>query len=123
MKINVKRAREILNGVACSFGNSLEDKMPGTGVPISEMVATNVGLAEEMTRMEESRTFLIRSVDRLPPRDAQIMIRIFGLDGKEPETLVDIGRRLGLSKERIRKIKEDSLTKLRRYVPVNPFDE
>ena len=37
----------------------------------------------------------------------------FGLDGHDPETLEQIGRRLGVSKERVRQIEEAALERMR----------
>jgi RNA polymerase primary sigma factor len=49
----------------------------------------------------------------LSDREAQIIIQYFGLSFEEAQTLEVIGRRLGLTRERIRQIKEKALAKLR----------
>jgi len=49
----------------------------------------------------------------LSDREAQIIIQHFGLSFEEAQTLEVIGRRLGLTRERIRQIKEKALAKLR----------
>ena len=36
----------------------------------------------------------------------------YGIDGNEPQTLEEIGRRLGLTRERVRQIELDSLRRL-----------
>ena len=36
----------------------------------------------------------------------------YGIDGNEPRTLEEIGRRLGLTRERVRQIELDSLRRL-----------
>jgi RNA polymerase nonessential primary-like sigma factor len=38
----------------------------------------------------------------------------FGVAGREPRTLAAIGRDVGMSRERVRQIQEESLTRLRR---------
>jgi len=40
----------------------------------------------------------------------------FGLDGKEPRTLDEVGRKFKVTRERIRQIQELALGKLRRRV-------
>ena len=40
----------------------------------------------------------------------------FGLDGKEPLTLDDVGKKFKVTRERIRQIQEIALNKLRRRV-------
>jgi RNA polymerase primary sigma factor len=46
-------------------------------------------------------------------REAQILSLYFGLDGEEPMTLDQIGARFGLTRERVRQIKEKALHRLR----------
>ena len=52
-------------------------------------------------------------IQRLPEREAQIVSRYFGLGGRHPETLSEIGRSLGVSRERVRAIKDCALARLR----------
>ena len=46
-------------------------------------------------------------------REAEILVLYFGLDGEEPMTLDQIGARFGLTRERVRQIKEKALHRLR----------
>ena len=46
-------------------------------------------------------------------REAEILSLYFGLDGEEPMTLDQIGARFGLTRERVRQIKEKALHRLR----------
>ncbi|MGQ4809894.1 RNA polymerase sigma factor RpoD [Candidatus Entotheonellaceae bacterium PAL068K] len=54
-----------------------------------------------------------RALERLTPRQAEIIRRRFGLHGKPGETLRQIGDNLHLSHERVRQIEAEALTKLR----------
>ena len=60
---------------------------------------------------------LIRELRRilatLAPREAEIIKLYYGLEGKRPHTLEEIGRKFGLSRERARQIKKKALIKLR----------
>ncbi|MBV8479443.1 MAG: RNA polymerase sigma factor RpoD/SigA [Actinobacteria bacterium] len=51
-------------------------------------------------------------LSRLTDREREVVRARFGFDG-EPERLVDIGERLGISAERVRQIEERALAKLR----------
>ncbi len=56
---------------------------------------------------------LASGIHRLPEREADVVSRYFGLDGRRPETLSEIGRSTGVSRERVRTIKDRALTRLR----------
>jgi len=49
----------------------------------------------------------------LKEREARILRLYFGLDGQEPMTLEEIGSLLGITRERVRQIKEKALARLR----------
>ncbi len=53
------------------------------------------------------------ALDSLVGREAKIVSLYFGLDGEEPMTLDQIGMRFGLTRERVRQIKEKALHRLR----------
>lgn len=52
-------------------------------------------------------------LDVLKPRDKRIMEALFGLDGKIPMGLKEVGEEVGISREMVRQIKEKSLKLLR----------
>jgi len=50
----------------------------------------------------------------LDKREKKIIAERFGLDGQEPKILEEIGKSLGVTRERIRQLQQNALTKLRR---------
>jgi len=52
----------------------------------------------------------------LNPRERDIVRLYFGIDGENPHTLEDIGKMMGLSRERVRQLRNRALDKLRNYI-------
>lgn len=55
-------------------------------------------------------------VERLHPRERNILRLRFGLDGGEEKTLEEIGAEFGLTRERIRQVQNEALAKLRQMI-------
>ncbi len=69
----------------------------------------------EKTIMTESLKLEIsRVLSVLPPRDCEIVSYYYGLRGETGLTLEEIGKIFGLTRERVRQIKERSLRRLRK---------
>ena len=60
----------------------------------------------------EEFTILLRMLDSIDERDAHIIRLRFGLTGKEPLTLKEIGQEVGLTRERVRQIQTKALERL-----------
>jgi RNA polymerase primary sigma factor len=70
----------------------------------------------ELLRVKTMRQEIRQHVKCLTPREAEIITMRFGLDGKEPRTLDEVGKKFKVTRERIRQIQEIALGKLRRRV-------
>ncbi len=53
----------------------------------------------------------------LEPRMRQVVERRFGLDGRPPQTLEELGTDLGITRERVRQLENKALRELRRTAP------
>ncbi|HUQ19230.1 MAG TPA: RNA polymerase sigma factor RpoD/SigA [Gemmatimonadaceae bacterium] len=77
-------------------------------------------LPDTTNRTPDEQTFekalseaIEESLAGLKERESKILRLYFGLDGEDPMTLEDIGTLLGITRERVRQIKEKALLKLR----------
>ena len=55
---------------------------------------------------------VMKLLDQMDQREATVLRMRFGLDDEEPKTLKEIGERLGLTRERVRQIESEALSKL-----------
>jgi RNA polymerase primary sigma factor len=85
----------------------------GELINFSDMVADNrMGSPEDRMFQSEELRMLKKLLDSIDEREARILRLRFGLDGSEPLTLKQISDELGLSRERVRQIVDESLTRL-----------
>jgi RNA polymerase primary sigma factor len=68
----------------------------------------------------DERRHLLGRLDRLDDRERIIVSLRFGLDGDDPMTLKEVGRRLGVTREWVRKIEVRAVKKLDGDAPVEP---
>lgn len=62
---------------------------------------------------EDMRGNILHWLDTLNDKQREVLARRFGLLGYEPSTLEDVGREIGLTRERVRQIQVEALRKLR----------
>jgi RNA polymerase primary sigma factor len=80
---------------------------------IERFIADEQGDAEERA-MDNFLSEEIESALRtLPPRDAKVLRLYFGLDGGREHTLEEIGGMLGVTRERVRQLRDRALKRLR----------
>ncbi len=85
----------------------------GELMSMSEMIADQrVGTPTERVFAEEDLRMLRQLLDAIDEREAQVLRLRFGLDGGEPLTLKQISEELNISRERVRQIVDEALTKL-----------
>ncbi len=70
------------------------------------------GKPDECIAQSEEFKLIMRLLDAIDERDARVLKLRFGLEGQEPLTLKQIGREVGLTRERVRQIEVDALRKL-----------
>ena len=85
-------------------------------VPLASLVTYYYRNGEDPARLSEQGEIaacVLALVKRLPRRLGFVIRAYYGLQGKEPQTLQAIGDQLGLTRERVRQLREEALVWLR----------
>ena len=77
-----------------------------------DFVAGDDPLPEERVEVSLRSQALAVALQALPDRERQVLVLRYGLLDQEPKTLEEIGKRLGLTRERVRQIELESLRRL-----------
>ncbi len=110
----IYRIVQVLNSTGESIGSSDEtdeDQMleailedPSGSRPEDALIAV------------EEKLKALRLLNEIDPREADVLRLHYGLGGKKPMSLKEIGKKMGLTRERIRQIRRDALTNLFEYM-------
>jgi RNA polymerase sigma factor (sigma-70 family) len=85
----------------------------GDGVSLGESLETDMDPPEEVAWKADLEERLGRALDALPQRERSIICLRFGLFDGEPQSLENVSRIFGVSRERIRQIQSRTLARLR----------
>jgi RNA polymerase primary sigma factor len=98
-----RRARSLDAPLADSDAMTLLDYIPDDiGAPTDDGASTG-NLADSVSS----------ALAALPPREAEVLRMYFGFDRDEPVTLECIGEKFGVTRERVRQIKDHALWRIR----------
>jgi RNA polymerase primary sigma factor len=91
-----------------SFSNDQEENSL-----VDYLADDNLESPDEQTYVNALSDDMQKALDTLTDRERQILSLYFGIEGEEPLTLEEIGKRMHLTRERIRQIKEKAILRLR----------
>jgi len=77
------------------------------------MRASDVPNPDKELMQESLRIEIERALSTLSPREADVIRLYYGLNGNHPLTLEEIGETFGLTRERVRQIKEKAIRRLK----------
>jgi RNA polymerase primary sigma factor len=80
---------------------------------IERFIAEDLPGTEEKTMERFLSDEVEEALQSLPPRDAKVLRLYFGLDGGREHTLEEIGGMLGVTRERVRQLRDRALKRLR----------
>jgi RNA polymerase primary sigma factor len=107
----IEQAREVR--AAARTSASLDQPIgESDDATFGDFVAGDEPLPEETVEGALRSQALAISLQALEERERQVLILRYGLIDEEPKTLEEIGKRLGLTRERVRQIEIDSLRRL-----------
>ena len=93
----------------------------GEGALFGDMLAGDDPLPEERVDSTFRNEALGEALALLGERERTVIALRFGLDGTEPKTLDQIGRRLGFSRERARQLESKALKRLAQLREMEPL--
>jgi len=102
----IKKAIKIYNSIP-------QTDQAENGWSLGEMVTDDRARSPEDELVAgDDLTHVMKLLETMDPREATILRMRFGLDDNEPQTLKEIGEKLGLTRERVRQIETEALAKL-----------
>jgi RNA polymerase primary sigma factor len=98
------------------YATSIDAELPGEdgGTLASLLPDMRNHDVREIAGDDGLRARIDEAMADLPDREKRILTRRFGLDGKEPETLGEIARELGVTAERVRQLQNVAIERLQR---------
>jgi len=80
---------------------------------LERLTADSVPAPHRESAETELHNCLDSWLDELPERQRDVLARRFGLRGHQPDTLANVGKEVGLTRERVRQLQIDGLKQLR----------
>jgi RNA polymerase primary sigma factor len=111
-KLNLKHVKEVR--AAARTVASLDKKVgEDSDTSFGDLVAQDAGDVEAEVVVALGDDALHRAILTLPPREQEVVRMRYGLDAEqEPKSLEEIGRRMGITRERVRQIETQALSRL-----------
>ena len=113
MKTNEEEVLDLkqLARTTCSLDSPINDR---TDTFLRDVIEDPMCMSpDETADGVRRRTELMSWVKELPEKEQTVIVSRFGLDGDESKTLEEIGREMGLTRERVRQIETAALVRLR----------
>ena len=108
----IKRAMKAVNAPTQSPAGNDEE-----ATDLAEMCEdTRNHAPEDPVVKSEEFELVLQMLDQIDERDARVLKLRYGLEGQEPLTLKEIGREVGLTRERVRQIEMEALRRIQAQI-------
>jgi RNA polymerase primary sigma factor len=112
----LERTRELFDMIEDPV--SLETPVGDGESSVADMIEDIFSESPDTATNDQARSVeLAEALDQLNPRMKHVVMRRFGLDGRPPQTLEDVGTDLGITRERVRQLETRALRELRNVAP------
>jgi RNA polymerase primary sigma factor len=102
------------------YNSAPQAEQAETGWSLDEMLMDGHSKTPDNEMVEaDDLQHVMELLDKMDKREATVLRMRFGLDDEEPKTLKEIGERLGLTRERVRQIESEALSKLSEIMQVD----
>jgi RNA polymerase primary sigma factor len=116
MKLPERKVRIIRRAVK-AFTSPTQSADDESGMSLPELLADEKTPPPDKAMFSEAEADMIQKMlDSISEREAAILRMRFGLGDGEPMTLKDIGKQIGLTRERVRQIEGEALRKLNELI-------
>jgi RNA polymerase primary sigma factor len=109
----IQRIVEVLGNTGESFGADEQDDSAALESTLEDF---NAGRPEDGLVQDEEKAKAVRLLSELDTREAEVLRLHYGIGEKRSLSLKEIGKKMGLTRERIRQIRRDALTSLYEYM-------
>ena len=121
MRLPLRKAKiiqRIVKVLSSGIENTASDSDENQSIEAT-LIDEHTGRPEDELEAHEEQEKAVRLLKQIEPREAEVLRMHYGLDGNTPITLKEIGAKLGLTRERIRQIQHNALTKLYEFMNVD----